>query len=261
MLVSAWLMIASVPRPDTEMDSAKVIAEIEAQVNVAMDEASRAIAFHESWRPMAYDEELHMRMGNSFAAGTFVVIRQALRREMLLALLRVWDDQQKSLSLRRTFEALRIPAVLDALIEKRTKDRTGSNAFDKILAEHIAGSCTDYIKKASDLFDKYWKKGEASHVMQHLHVLRNTMLAHNQLAPQRVKGKDARDDEIEAFYRDTRTIVECLLHAVHATALDMNDTQGVYETYARFFWESVRGESTPGHPSYRAPFDSTGVEQ
>ncbi|TCG02732.1 hypothetical protein BZM27_53650 [Paraburkholderia steynii] len=156
---------------------------------------------------------------------------------------------------------MRIPLFSMALMKKRTKDRTGSNAFDKILAEHIAGSCTDYIKKAGDLFDKYWKKGEASLVIQHLHVLRNTMLAHNQLAPQRVKGKDARDDEIEAFYRDTRTIVECLLHAVHATALDMNDTQGVYETYAQFFWESVRGESTPGHPSYRAPSTRAAVEQ
>jgi hypothetical protein len=243
------------------MNHAKIIAEVQEQVNAAMEETSRAIAFHESWRPMAYDAELHKRMANSYAGGTFVVIREALRREMLLALLRVWDDQQKSLSLRRTFDALRIPEVLNALIVKRAGEHPGAGAFDKILAEHIASSCPEYVKKAGELFDKYWKKGDASHVMQHLQILRNTMLAHNQLAPQRVIGKDATDDEIEAFYRDTRTIVECLLHAVHATALDMNDTQGVYETYARYFWEGVTGESTPGHPSYRGPLDPTGAVQ
>ncbi|MEX3982798.1 hypothetical protein AB4Y45_27880 [Paraburkholderia sp. EG287A] len=234
------------------MNHAKIIAEVETQVNAAMEEATRAIAFHESWRPMAYDGELHKRMGNSYAGGTFVVIREALRREMLLALLRVWDDQQKSLGLKRTFDALRIPAVLNALIVKRVGEHSGS-AFDRILAEHIASSCVDYINKAGELFDRYWKRGEASHVMQHLQVLRNTMLAHNQLAPQRITGKDATDDEIEAFYRDTRTIVECLLHAMHATALDMNDTQGVYETYARYFFGAVRGERTEGHPEYHRP--------
>ena len=50
-----------------------------------------AIAFHEVWKPAAYDKSLHERMGVSLATNAFHVVQAALRREMLLALMRLWD--------------------------------------------------------------------------------------------------------------------------------------------------------------------------
>jgi hypothetical protein len=40
---------------------------------------------------LAYDKDLHSRMGQSYASQAFLVIRMALRRETLLALMRLWD--------------------------------------------------------------------------------------------------------------------------------------------------------------------------
>jgi len=38
---------------------------------------------------------------------------------------------------------------------------------------------------------------------------------------------------------------------VGGVAYDPADLAGVYEYYASFYWASVRGEKTKGHPNYR----------
>ena len=67
---------------DNELDQMKIA------VAAAEDEIVMAVMFHETWRPTAYDEGLHNRMGNSFATHSFQIVRLSLRREMLLALMR-----------------------------------------------------------------------------------------------------------------------------------------------------------------------------
>jgi hypothetical protein len=44
---------------------------------------------HETWKPIAYDNDLHRRMRTSYATNTFNIVRVALRRKMVLALLRL----------------------------------------------------------------------------------------------------------------------------------------------------------------------------
>ena len=58
-------------------------------VNAAQEEFDLAVAYHEVWKPAAYNTELHHRMGPSYASQAFRVIRSALRREMVLALMRL----------------------------------------------------------------------------------------------------------------------------------------------------------------------------
>jgi hypothetical protein len=58
-----------------------------------------AVAFHEVWKPTAYDKALHERMGRSYAGQSFLIVRSALRREMLLALMRIWDTTKGTQSL------------------------------------------------------------------------------------------------------------------------------------------------------------------
>ena len=57
-------------------------------VNAAQQEFDMTVMFHETWKPTAYDDDLHRRMGTSYATHTFKVLRMALRREMVLALMR-----------------------------------------------------------------------------------------------------------------------------------------------------------------------------
>ncbi len=67
------------------------IADLGAEVKAAQQEFDMAVTFHEVWKPAAYDKDLHHRMGKSYASNAFNVVRVALRREMLLALMRLWD--------------------------------------------------------------------------------------------------------------------------------------------------------------------------
>ncbi|WP_144155456.1 hypothetical protein [Paraburkholderia sp. BCC1885] len=233
------------------MDYGTRIADLERQIDIALEEITLVIGLHESWKPMAYDEALIDRMGTSFATGTFSVIRRALRREMLMALMRIWDDDKRAISIRRIVSALREPGLFDALVRLRAEATTGG--FQIILAEHIESNFRERIERVGQLCDKYESNGIASDVMKRLVIFRNTSLAHRQKEARTAAHRSAKDEAVEAFYLDTRTIVEDLMHVVRSTAIDMKDTAQVYGLYARFFWEAVRGERTLGHPSYREP--------
>jgi AbiU2 len=66
-------------------------------VTAAQEEFDMAVAYHEVWKPAAYDNDLHSRMGQSYASQAFFVTRAALRREMMLALMRIWDKNKQAI--------------------------------------------------------------------------------------------------------------------------------------------------------------------
>jgi hypothetical protein len=57
------------------------IASLREKVNAARQEFDMAVTFHEVWKPAAFDEDLHKRMGPSYATNAFFVVREALRRK------------------------------------------------------------------------------------------------------------------------------------------------------------------------------------
>ena len=71
------------------------IRALEAMVTAMTEEFDLATSFHEIWKPAVADSDLHKRMGKSYATQAFLVIRMALRREMLLALTRMWDSNKQ----------------------------------------------------------------------------------------------------------------------------------------------------------------------
>jgi hypothetical protein len=88
------------------MQIEREILALRGQVKAADEEFHIALAFHEAWKPAAYDKALHERIGRSYAANTFRVIAAALRREMLLALIRLWDSDPRSVRMRAVGESL-----------------------------------------------------------------------------------------------------------------------------------------------------------
>jgi hypothetical protein len=95
------------------------IISLQEQVKAAQEEFDMAVTLHEAWKPAAYDEDLHNRMGVSYATHAFKVVRMALRREMLLALMRLWDNDSKAVSIEFVAEILRDKCVIDALAADR----------------------------------------------------------------------------------------------------------------------------------------------
>src|ERR1700676_4200853 len=95
------------------------IASLGEKVNAAHQEFDMAVAFHEVWKPAAFDEDLHKRMGASYATNALFVVRAALRREMLLALMRLWDKDARAVGMNTIAATLGDKRVIDALAADR----------------------------------------------------------------------------------------------------------------------------------------------
>lgn len=240
------------------------IQRMKKMVDVARQEIELAVMFHETWRPAAYDADLHARIGASYAGHAFLIIRLALRRELLLALTRLWDSNKKAVRMGLIADWLRNKRLFDALVQQRTQRLRleTSFAYGAIKAELV--SKRDQVLA---LIGKYSAGGSAAVVLEKVTKVRHKHLAHrqvptipaelDQISQQSHAGSDsvdlATDDEIEAFYQDNLQLVSLLLSLVQAHSYDMSQAAAVYKHHAKFFWASARGERTEGHPAYRVP--------
>jgi hypothetical protein len=217
------------------------------KVKAAKQEFDMAVTLHEAWKPTAYDNDLRQRMGVSYATNTFKVIRVALRREMLLALMRLWDNDSRSIGMERIGETVRDSQTVAHLAANRAARIGLPEAQGNIQKE-----LDKYARVVALLVDKYSKNGSQYSVRKRLQTLRNERLAHRQ-TQSAADGADATDSEIEEFYQDNSKLVGLLLHLVEATAYEPAELADVYRHHSAHFWVGVRGENTAGHPNYRAP--------
>lgn len=230
---------------EEELQKAKVAVE------AARDEALLAVQFHETWRPTVADSHLLERMGNSFATHSFHIIRIALRREVLLALMRLWDKDSRAVKVTSIAELLRNKVLFDALVRQRTKALGYSvNVMDSM--HEVLGHKRDDILR---LVHKYATSNGQATVLDRLRILRHEQLAHRQAHnPTDPAELHHSDEEVEEFYQDTLEIVRLMLSVFLGSAFDIaRDGGDVYRHHAGFFWAAARGERTEGHPSYRRP--------
>jgi hypothetical protein len=220
------------------------LSKLQKRVRAAQDESDAAVHFHEAWRPIVYDAELRKRMGTSYATNTFNLIRIALRREMLLALTRIWDADGRAIHLKNLIQTANDAEVIRSLANER-----GLGSW--------ADMERDLRSKASEaqtIANKYFESnGKSRDAYKILLEVRGNFLAHNQIDRRNVPSDDEFDQKVENFYQDTLKIVELLLSVVNATSYNLEDTAKVFRRYSDYFWASARGERTEGHPSYRKP--------
>jgi hypothetical protein len=226
------------------------VARLREQVKAVQQEFDMAITFHETWKPLAYDKDLHKRMGESFATHAFLIVRMALRREMLLALMRIWDKDSRTVRMKAVADILRDQSVVSSLTADRAV-RIGMRDEE----DQMRSDLSRRAREAIALVDKYCQGGSHYAVFEKLRRLRHERLAHRRV--EAATGLDPTDDEIESFYQDNSNLVALLLSLVEGMAYDPNDTAEIYRFYAKFFWAGVRGERTEGHPNYRVPHTTT----
>ncbi|WP_247392538.1 hypothetical protein [Ralstonia pseudosolanacearum] len=231
----------------------KRLEHLKGLVNAAQDEIILAVMLHETWKPTAYDDSLHRRMGHSYATHTFQIVRSALRREMLLTLARLWDTNPKALRMTKVEDMLRDKTFFDSLVAQRAARLSSRFDVTQVMRETLEPKRDQVL----GLIRKYLVGGEEAPVLQKVRALRHQRLAHRQVNADRLETDPedvgVTDKEIEAFYVDTIEIVTLLLSLVLATAFDIGaEATSVYQNHARFFWAAVRGERTEGHPYYRA---------
>jgi hypothetical protein len=241
-----------------EMDDPAIVDLIEL-VSAAQKQFDWAVAYHEAWKPMAFDAELHKRMGTSRASNTFKIIRTALRREMVLSLMKLWDSNPDGIRMSKVWTTLRNKHVVRALGVDRAK---GVSRPSRYLPDGISGlsdiedeMCKDIVRKANlvkPMIAKYMAGGSHYGTMKRLTNLRNEHLAHHQVKATSAIVADNIDDEIEEFYNFNSDLIQKLLSLVSGVAYDPDDTAKVHRVYAENFWLPVKGEMSEGHPRFRA---------
>jgi hypothetical protein len=160
-----------------EIDDPKIVA-LQEKVSAAQEEFDMAVAFHEVWKPTAYDQNLHSRLGNSYATQAFLIIRTALRREMLLALMRLWDKNKQSIGMQSVWVTLREKEVMEAFVQDRAKS---FGLLDVI--GHLREDLGKKVTEALLLISKYMEGGTHHALFEKLLTMRHERLAHRQRTP------------------------------------------------------------------------------
>lgn len=250
------------------------LASLKAKVDAVLQEIDLAIAFHETWRPMVEDTNLHQRIGTSFAANSFSVIRTALRRELLLALVRVWDKDARAVNMVTIANILEDQIIAEALADEVVVDirfpsiewrwllehhggnekaaREAGKAGSSFLARDLRAGVHSQIQAALTIIRDYDGSGSSCSVLEAVRTMRHEHLAYHQLIKTDVTTLDEFDNQIEAFYQDMLKLTEALFAAVKHVSLDLSHTAKTHTMYAALFWNGARGERTEGHPDYRA---------
>src|SRR6202167_540380 len=95
------------------------IKSLRENVRAAQHGFYMAVTFYAAWKTSRHDADLRERMAVSYATTVFHVVRVALRREMLLALMRLWDKIPGAIRMDSIAETLRDKRVIDALAADR----------------------------------------------------------------------------------------------------------------------------------------------
>ena len=191
------------------------IVRLKAAVKAAQEEFDMAVVFHEVWKPTAYDKRLHKRMGRSYASHAFRIVRVALRREMLLALMRLWDTHRNTVRIDQISHIAQRADVLKVLAKERAEKFNEIDVERQILIE-----LGQRAEQVAELVAKYSKGGSCFDTLEKLRVLRHKRFAHRLVIDSVDLHESRMDREIELFYLDNSNIVSLLLSLVLATSYD-----------------------------------------
>jgi hypothetical protein len=233
--------------------------QLKTSVKILEEQVVTAVAFHETWRPAAKDSALHERLGESYATNSFIVIRLALRRELVLTLMRIWDSNPRAAHIFHVRNLLQSKSVFDLLVEDR-HGRIGRSVVEPLsdgrglrgdgAKRFLKSELIAKRKQVRREIGKYMSGGAGESDMQALEKLRNEQLAHRSRSEEAWTGLDPGDEIVESIYQDTLEVVSLLLSLVLGRAFDMGQAKDVWRHHASFFWASVRGEHDKGHPLF-----------
>ncbi len=205
----------------------------------ACQEMAYITSLHEHWKPAAYDETIFSRFNNTYAGHSFNVIRVALRREVVLGLLRLWDSKPRTFNMRLISENLRDDGLYDCVL---------SHIRDAFMPSPDCRA--EYRAKRTRLCDLITDtQGESSNKWKCLFKIRNEHLAHRNTGGQpklvAVASGDKEDTAVEWLYNRSAKIVEDLLAVTNGHTYSFSVAAGVDNLYAGYFWDAFRPHGPP----------------
>jgi hypothetical protein len=174
------------------------VENLRTKVRAAVAEYDESVAYHETWRIASNDAALHKRVGHSFAGNTFLVVRKALRRELILSLARLWDTQTGTVKMHSIADDLETPAVLNAL----WPDSPIYQEPRRMAAE------------AASVIREHEKGGSNYAALDSVRTLRNQHLAHRQTSRVGTIQEDKLQEEVERLYQVSARLISHLEHVV-----------------------------------------------
>jgi len=228
----------------------KEVAHLRAAVAAAFDELLMVLAFYQAWLPAATDQKLMERLGESRAAQAFEVIRLALQREVVLGLMRLWDKNPDAVKIMSMRELLRGKDFIRRLIADRSaRLNMRSTHVSERLAEKLVPQYKDLVRAINE-----YMPGRPKHdIYKRMRDIRDQRLAHRQVEGEAGGLPGVLKHEIDTMMKDTVHIVHTLADTVGGVWFDPEQAGAMYRDNAQLFWNSVKGEKTPGHPDYSGP--------
>ena len=174
--------------------SDQLIAPLRAKVDAVQSEFENAIACNENWKAAALDEKVHNRLGTSYASSAFLVILEALRRETVLSLSRLWDTNPKAINLISVANLLGDNRFIKYLASERAaqwgNDRGGGHApevaafireSESKLGMEEASKVRIKAAKAIEIIKQYAPDETKRLLFDRVLIVRNEKLAHRQI--------------------------------------------------------------------------------
>lgn len=223
------------------------IEKLKRQLKAACDEFRQAVAFHETWKPAVFDQAVAGRVGVSFASHSFHVIKMALRREMLMSLLRIWDSERRGPRLSRIGNTLKDSAVSKEIVRRNVASR--AYHYSSVTPESACETAALEVRCLADEIASY-VDGPNQATLSYLTEVRHRVFAHRDLDQTIARPPDVDEKSIEDFYQVTARLLRELVLIIDLKDYHPDGEAYTYGKAAELFWAGVRGESTPGHPRY-----------
>ena len=199
-------------------------ASLKTEIVAAQQEMGLAVAFYQLWKPTALDQSLIRRFGTSKATHGLKIVSSALRRELVLAVMRLWDRNKGTIRLGQISTIMQSSGFQVELAKAVYADMPQ-------IRDHLARDTNEAIVKIA-----FYTDGDGKSTIEYLRKLRHQFLAHTDVAAGIVHFPGHDEKKIELFVRDTAKIIEILLHLICRQADDFSQMNSVYEHYSNEFW-------------------------
>ena len=206
----------------------------------------------------AYNDDVKKRFDQSTAASGYNQIVDSLYFELIVTLVRLFDNLQEEKSAHNTASIPELMSLLSetevvAELQLRSEQRktpTGDLEIDlkssdldflkKLKTDAIQAAC----KETSQIFSLFQNYGKlkGSHLLSRLRTVRNELFAHT--AIERNRNNPARYGDAEELLEKTAQFVASLNSSVRSLHDDYQGEIKTWQEHAKYFWENIVGEST-----------------
>ena len=226
----------------------EIIAELRHRLDLTWQDLMTAVACFEIFRVAARDKTLLDRLGKSFSTGAFNAIRNSLYREVVLALMRIWDKSPKN-NLRMEEIILNLTrSEVVASIKRRRREAFGDMGHNADAAEAQVEREIRQIKFIQNRI----MRGSLRNAFKALEKHRNEFLAHSTL------GRSSASEIRDVVYGDERYLLRwsAILSKKLNLLLDLHTSPRSdfrdFKIAAKCFWGPVRAETVEERKAARS---------